>query len=344
MVNNSTGPIPHFGSDGQIHTTSTGVSDSMWVADTFHTSPGSDFTDLLIQNRLSLIGNPFVQAGFNSIEPSAASTGQNSYGKWLTGTQAQLTSSLSTLITTYSNYTNSANTLGKTIYFHPNMTPITNCAAASDPAHPNADAFWDAVLGTGLTGFSTPLASQMSAAWLATGRTIGFSGQDEGNYQGPMTYPGPVGTIGAPGGPTNIVIDGSGNAVVNWPAATGTLIGSDYPNCFRAIRISGTGTALDNGTSPFSYTVAGADATRIFFGSSPITAQPSHLALSTHSDGTMRMAPERSFPTTYGHVSQPDPRRHPAPDDRPPDGCQSEFRQHRAFSAMVWKSNLLGLL
>ena len=70
------GPIPHFGSDGQVHTTCTSVSDCLWLSTTFETGssfnsglPG--FLDQEIQPRLSLLGNPINQIGFNTLEPSA---------------------------------------------------------------------------------------------------------------------------------------------------------------------------------------------------------------------------------------------------------------------------------
>jgi hypothetical protein len=267
QVNNSNGPIPHFGTDGQIHTTMTGATDSFWVSSMFSTggiftgaNPG--FSDSLIQNNLAFLGTPLNQAGFNTIEPSAVS-GPGDYSTTL----ANFQNALNTNIAQYSSYASTFN-----LYYHINMTNSLGCAGAGSATYPNADAFWNLVEGTGST-FMTVATAQLAASWQATGRLMGITTKDELEAAGPIVYPNPVGTIGAAGGPTNIVIDGSGNATVNWPAPAGDFVGAAYPSCSRKIRISGTGTGLDNGTSPFAYPLTGVNpnGTQIYF-SAPITS------------------------------------------------------------------------
>ena len=199
----TTGPIPHFGSDGQIHTTCTSVSDCMWVATTFETGPtistsvsgAEGFLDQQIQSRLSLLGNPFNQVGYNTLEPGAG-------GAPMQLTQAQFNSGMTAQLNTYNNIASLFS-----LYFHPNLSSIVSCAGGGT----HDDAFYSWVLGEGAALTGGPALSQVAAAWQGTGRTIGFENKDEINYAGPLNYPGAIGTIGATGGPTSITTDGSGN-------------------------------------------------------------------------------------------------------------------------------------
>ena len=242
----TTGTIPHFGSDGQIHTTCTSASDCMWVSTTFETGPSANsanpgFLDQEIQPRLSLLGNPFNQVGFNTLEPGAGGAPmQNSQTLFNSGMTAQL-----------STYNNFANTFG--LYFHPNLSSIISCAGGSDAAYAGADAFWSWTLGSGLA-LSTPAVSQIASSWQGTGKVLGFTSKDEITVSGPFNYPGAIGTIGATGGPTSITTDSSGRMTINWNPPSGYLTGPAYASCGMKIRITGTGTALDNGSSPFAWT------------------------------------------------------------------------------------------
>lgn len=257
QISNSPGPIAHFGSDGQIHTTCTGTSTCMWVASVFDTGSSNNtqgFNNPLIQSRTSLLGGPINQVGFNTLEPSAADAG------WQ-GSQSNLTTQLNARISAAAAYATPFN-----LYYHPNLSSVISCSGAGGGSYANADAFWDYTYGDG-GAMTPPAVSQVAAAWQATGRVLGFTSKDEMNAYSPFTYPGPVGTIGAAGGPTNILVDASGNATVNWPAAAGALVGTDYAGCSHAIRISGTGTGLDNGTSPFAYSLTGVNpnGTQMYF-------------------------------------------------------------------------------
>ena len=78
--------------------------------------------------------------------------------------------------------------------------------------------------------------------------------KDEITVSGPFNYPGAIGTIGATGGPQSITTDGSGRMTINWNPPSGYQYGPAYAPCAMKMRISGTGTALDNGSSPFAWT------------------------------------------------------------------------------------------
>ena len=260
MVNASPGPIPHFGSDGQIHTTCTGASDCIWVADSFNTTSTSAFGDPLIQNRLTLFANPFAQAGFNTMGVGAGTPA------WITCTSGGVCPSQSSFTTNLNAAISAVAAIANTyhVYYHPILTGVMDCAGAGDAMYPSADAFWDFTLGHGLNGvggsnLTSPGVSQMAAAWQATGFAMGFSGADEVNANA-ATYPGPNGVIGSAGGPVSITTDSGSppTATITWPSLTFTggpyfPTGLDYAGCNHHIRISGTGTALDNGSSPFNY-------------------------------------------------------------------------------------------
>jgi len=255
MVNNSPGPIPHFGTDGQIHTTCTSASDCMWLADSFNTSSTlSGFADPLIQNRLSLFGVAYTVAGFNSVEPGA--TGETA----MATSENTFKTDVQNYIAKWTNYANYTN--GAPLYFHPVLSGELSCNSAGngypDGLGSTADYFWAYTIGyNNNAGWTKAPMSWVAGYWLPH-NAIGFSGHDEGNYQ-QLTYPGPVGTIGATSGPTRITTNNATPPIgtITWPSLTFaggpyTSFGMDYANCNRKFSISGTGTALDSNPGAYS--------------------------------------------------------------------------------------------
>jgi hypothetical protein len=221
--------IPHWGTDGTIHTTEDG--DSLFFADIFNgTGNASGFTDN--SKSLAQYGTPYTQAGFNTYEKDLCLASGNCWGNSQSNFNTLVSSYVSTL----------APILNFGLYFHGIGTSLLSTNASS--CGTNTSCWYQGTAAAGSSQSYSPVGSTAYAqALVNTGKLIGMEAPDEAD--GHFHYPIAVGQIGQTNGPSQIAC-GSGSSptcTVTWPAG-----GVDYSGNTHLIITGATTNSVLNTT------------------------------------------------------------------------------------------------
>ncbi len=240
----TTNAVPHFGTDGQIHTTcaNPGGSDCFWHASLF--TSDTPFIGLpagqtsALPNPAIAYGAALANNGFNLIETQPVTPGYT-----VTGGQAAYQTAVNTNVTTVMNNLNSYG-LGKLNHVHLSLQSFLG----------GTPSLFATIYGAGgplsnLTPWTTPALTYAMQQWQPY--AIGMTAVDEvgltwgyNPLEGTNTGGIIVGAAGGAGGaPTSLTGNGT-SCVIDWPAP--------YTSAFTGANtfiITGSGTALDYSTS-----------------------------------------------------------------------------------------------